>query len=96
MDKKFINASVYQTRGIAALSSEEPFQSEIFEALRRFYDCDWGFICDEDKKVNNIAMKYNDFILAAYRTSQGEIWITAESQNGICYDTITILFPSEY
>lgn len=93
----FVKAKIYQTKGIACLAAElESFKVEIIISLARFFRQDWGEVCSEDSYINEEALKYKDFILAAYDTSEGKIWITAESDDKKDYNTITVLLPSEY
>lgn len=93
----FDNAQIYQTAAIAAESAGSGvFQREIYSYLARFKKLDWGDISEADSISNGEAVKDFDFVLAAYETSKGRIWITAESSTGEEYDRITVLFPNEY
>lgn len=93
----FIKARIYQTVAVAALAkASEQFKTELIISLGRLYRLDWGEVSKEDIEVNNEALKCKDFILAAYETSAGKIWITADNRAGNGYDTITVLLPKEY
>lgn len=95
--KTFQNARVYQTRGICCAAEESfAFKTDLMQALIKFMRKDWGNTPQEDKELNNEALKYKDRIIAAYTTSEGRIWIIAESEDGKEYTVITILFPEEY
>lgn len=92
-----MNAKSYQTKAIAEkATASELFKMEVIIALGRFYRQDWGDIANEDVEVNNTAVKYRDFILAAYETSEGKIWITADGTQEKEYKIVTVLFPSDY
>ena len=97
MNNALGKAKVYQTRGIndATIKSSE-FLGEVQEALIRFINKDWGDTPEEDKVLNDESLKYKDRILASYETSKGKIWINAESEDGVDYSTILIMFPKEY
>ena len=59
----------------------------------RYKNQDWGNLCEEDKKLNDEAIKTgNGRILAAYETSKGKIYIITESD----ISATTILFSEEY
>lgn len=93
----FIKARLYQTAAVANLAkASEQFKTELIISLARLYRLDWGEVSKEDAKVNDEALKYKDFILAAYETSQGKIWVTADNHTGAGYDTITVLLPEDY
>lgn len=93
----FFKAEIYQTRIIAdEVKASLRFRTEILISLERFFRQDWGELTEDDKNVNKEALEFKEFILAAYNTCRGKIWITAESSDKLEYDIITILFPEEY
>ena len=93
----FPKANVYMTNGInSAVEMDYAFQMEIMLALTRFMNKDWGITPDDDKDLNDKSLQYKDRILASYLTSEGKIWINAESEDGIDYTEIMIMFPDEY
>jgi hypothetical protein len=66
--------------------------------LSRHHSCDWGELTDEDKRLNDDALKDGSRILSAYRTKIGvRLWIITEavSDQGRRAAT-TILLPDEY
>lgn len=69
-------------------------QNEIITAFSRYKCMDWGDTCDDDKPLNDSAVKNNDDrILAKYNLSNGEsIYIITEYDRS----ATTILFCSEY
>lgn len=76
-----------------AMEENERFSFEVAHAFARYLQHDWGNICDEDKQLNNDAVRYqNDRILAAYDTCEGKIYIITEWDGSIT----TILFAEEY
>ena len=66
--------------------------------LNRHACGEWGELCDEDKALNNEALKDGSRILSAYHTTLGQkLWIITEAvdDNGRRAAT-TILLPEEY
>lgn len=61
-------------------------------SIFRHANGDWGEVCDEDKQINNDAVKQGDRVLSAYSYNNEKIWIITESDRSVT----TILFPSEY
>ncbi len=88
----FSKADVYMTHGIScAAAMDYGFNMEVLQALARFRNKDWGITPDDDKDL-----KYKDRVLASYKTSEGKIWINAESEDGKDYTEIVVMFPDEY
>jgi hypothetical protein len=83
--------SVYITPG-AQDALEESSQQPI-EFISRHQYGDWGDLCEDDKKENELSVKEGFRILSSYRTSKGEkLWIITESDRS----SSTILLPEEY
>jgi hypothetical protein len=54
---------------------------------------DWGMLCEEDKKANDVAVLTGDRILSAYRMPDGtKVWVITECDRSVT----TLLLPSEY
>lgn len=61
--------------------------------LRKHVAGDWGDCCEEDRQVNNDALKHGDRILSVYTTLKSvRIWIITERDRSVT----TILLPDEY
>ncbi len=90
---KFLGKLV-MTRGINnCIADDGNFAKEVLKALSRYKNHDWGKLCEEDKQMNDEAIKNgNDRVLAAYETSQGKIYIITEYDRSYT----TILFSHEY
>lgn len=86
----FKTGQIVITKGIANYVAEDhPFYEFILSSLKRYISCDWGDICDEDKQMNNSAVKNNDDrIVARYNN----IYIITECDRSVT----TILFTDEY
>lgn len=93
----FQTGMTVQTAGIAAESRENPrFALYVLSSLNRHQKGDWGDLGDEDKDLNDQAIKNGDRILSAYLlpTSEGKkkVYIITEHDRSIT----TVLFASEY
>lgn len=93
--EKFDPGEIVMTRGVGAVIDERPeFHSEIVSLLERYAVCDWGVLGEEDKTMNDDAVKNNDDrILARYKTSRGrDVYIITEWDRSYT----TIMFVDEY
>ena len=82
-----------------ALDVLEAEEQSATDLLQRHFDGDWGDLCEEDKQLNDEALKDGSRLLSAYvlpKTGE-KLWIISEAEgdNGERYAT-TILQPSEY
>ena len=80
------------------LMDSKQFAREVDLSLRRFCLKDWGIISDEDKQINEDALQYLDnlYLLGAYQTSCGRIWIITNRATENPGDNVTtLLFPEE-
>lgn len=91
---KFKLGCLVATRGVADLIDSSPSFAEFVSAsLKRYSDCDWGEMTEDDIAMNNHAVKSGDErIHAAYEYPEGKIWIITEWDRSVT----TVLFPSEY
>lgn len=80
------------TNGINDKLDSVRFSKEITVALQRFTNADWGEMEQEDIEANNEALRNGERLFAAYKTSEGKIWIITEADRS----ATTILFPDEY
>lgn len=62
------------------MSENKQFAREVISALQRYSNKDWGDLCKEDKQMNEDALQYPDdlYLLAAYKTCKGKIYIITE------------------
>ena len=92
---KFELGQVVTTAGVYGLIKEDDkFLDFVNDSLRRYCECDWGSLCEDDAKLNDEAVRLNnDRILAAYeKEGLPKIWIITEYDRS----ATTILFPDEY
>lgn len=77
------------------MQADPAFETYIYTCLSRYILCDWGDTCEDDKKLNDNAVKYGERILAEYQNNEHtnwRIWIITEWDRS----ATTILFPEEY
>lgn len=62
--------------------------------LRRHLDGDWGDLCDDDRRQNDVALKSGeDRLFSSYQvTSDLKLWIITEWDRSVT----TLLLPEEY
>jgi hypothetical protein len=66
--------------------------------LSRHVSGDWGDLCDDDRRLNNLALTDGSRLLSAYKTLRGErLWIITEAADDSGHRAATtILLASEY
>jgi len=63
------------------------------EFLAKHQSGDWGLVCEDDKRENQLSVKEGFRILSSYRTSQNvKIWVITEADR----TSTTLLEPNEY
>lgn len=94
MGNKFPMGQMMMTRGVADLAaSNEAFAKFVTQSLQRHSQGDWGNLCDEDKKENELSLKQGFRLLSAYEADNlPKIWIITEADRSVT----TVLFPDEY
>jgi|TARA_R110000772_G_scaffold266742_1_gene389659 hypothetical protein len=62
--------------------------------LQRHLNGDWGDLCDDDRRQNDVALKSGeDRLLSSYQvTSDLKLWIITERDRSVT----TLLLPEEY
>ena len=82
------------TNGIVIKMDESPkFEEFVRKSINRFINQDWGEISQDDKNLNDSAVKNkDDMILGAYEEDNTRIFIKTEWDRSVT----TILFPDEY
>lgn len=86
---RFPMGRLLATPGVLETVSAE----DIAAALERHLKCDWGDVCEADKRYNNEALRDGTRLLSAYHTSEGlKFWIITEADRS----ATTVLLPDEY
>lgn len=79
LTSKYFNiGKLVVTYGInEAMKENKRFAAEVNLSLKRYAVKDWGNLDEEDKQANEDALNYPDdlYLLAAYETCKGKIWI---------------------
>ena len=89
----FLGKTVTTKEIHSTISKNKKFANEITNCLQKYITCDWGQISQEDKEMNNNAVKTDDGrIFAAYDTSEGKVYIVTEHDRS----ATTILFAHGY
>ena len=90
---------VVVTHGInETMMKNNRFAAEVNLSLRRYAVKDWGNLSEEDKQTNEDALQYPDdlYLLAAYNTCKGKIWIITNRISKNAGDNVTTAgFPNE-
>lgn len=81
------------TPGIyGAMESSREFESEIMHAMQLFCLGNWGRMSEEDKEMNELALKDGGRLMGTYKTCKEKVWIITEADRSVT----TVLFPREY
>jgi hypothetical protein len=86
---KFPLGNLYMTPGVR--DGIPP--GEVLRALRRHANGDWGNLCDEDRRANDLALQDGSRLLSSYQSTSGtKFWIITEADRS----ATTVLLPNEY
>ena len=76
-----------------ALAAIEAADQIPLDFLVRHARGDWGTICEEDRRENELALKKGFRLMSVYKTNAGAtIWVITEADRS----ATTILLPAEY
>lgn len=91
---KFEPGRIVTTMGVKELSDvNRGFAAHVEQSLRRHLAGDWGDLCEEDKAINEEALRGNATLHSIYSNDgMPEIWIMTEWDRS----RTTVLFPDEY
>ncbi|MEY8410483.1 hypothetical protein AALB51_04450 [Lachnospiraceae bacterium 62-26] len=99
VSKYFNLGNVAFTNGIhETMMENRRFALEIDLSLQRYCIKDWGNLSEEDKRTNDEALEDPDnlYILAAYQTCEGRVYIITNRISENPGDNVTIVcFPDE-
>lgn len=66
---------------------------DIWHAVKRHAECDWGDVCEEDWKSNDASLKDDSRLLSTYTASNAKrFWIITEWDRSVT----KVLLPEEY
>jgi hypothetical protein len=66
--------------------------AEVHRALTRHAAGDWGDVCPEDAKLNELSLKEGSRLLSVYGTGERRFWIITEADRSVT----TVLLPEDY
>jgi hypothetical protein len=94
---KFSAGKIFMTAGVnERIAEDEKFAKFVLHSIRRYLQCDWGDLGEEDKALNDAALntEFPDRLFSAYEFNgkADRIYIITEWDRSCT----TILFPSEY
>ena len=92
---KFNLGKLVMSMGVhSRCQTDADFNLFVIKSLERHAKGDWGDMCDEDKKENELALKAGNLrLFSAYEHENfPKIWIITEADRAVT----TILFPEEY
>ena len=79
--------------GVAeAVAGDSAAAAEVCRLIARHARCDWGDLCEEDKALNERALRNGGRLLSAYATRIGRVWVITEADRS----ATTVLLPEEY
>lgn len=62
------------------------------QGLRRHASGDWGEVCEEDRRENELSLREGYRLLSVYGTGASRFWIITEADRSIT----TVLMPDDY
>jgi hypothetical protein len=88
-ERKFTLGQILATPGVL----ESVPNHEMLRALSRHVRGDWGDVCPEDARENELSLTHNLRFLSSYTTEAGvKFWIITEADRS----ATTVLLPEEY
>ncbi|HCF1813063.1 MULTISPECIES: hypothetical protein [Stutzerimonas] len=89
---RFRAGKLLMTAGVNGLVQRGVFNPGPY--LQRHLNGDWGDLCDDDRRQNDVALKSGeDRLLSSYQvTSDLKLWIITERDRSVT----TLLLPEEY
>lgn len=77
---------------MTANASDQLDFAAIYEGLRRHASGDWGDLPDDDRQMNETAVKEGERLLSAYGEGEKRFWIITEADRSVT----TVLMPDDY
>jgi hypothetical protein len=65
---------------------------DVAEALSRHSAGDWGDICEQDQRENELSLREGFRLLSVYRSGNSTFWIITEADRSVT----TVLLPEDY
>lgn len=84
--------AAFRTRIVKTRGADEFPEDFLMRCLERHANQDWGDLCAEDKRENDLAVKHGRRVLSAYELRGDKLWIITEADRSVT----TLLTPDEY
>ncbi len=90
---KFSLGKIFSSARVNEMMIRDPsFMRFVNSSLARHAEGDWGDLCEEDKKENELSLREGFRLFSAYKNDEHKIWIITEADRSVT----TVLFPEEY
>jgi hypothetical protein len=91
---KFASGQIVMTCGVAdKVAGDAGFAQFVTECIARHLGGDWGDLCAEDKKENELSLKNGYRLLSSYMSpGDVKVWVITDADRSVT----TALFPDEY
>ncbi|MEW6571905.1 MAG: hypothetical protein AB1390_12175 [Nitrospirota bacterium] len=90
---KFSLGKIFSSAGVHEMMIRDPsFMQFVNRSLTRHTEGDWGDLCEEDKKENELSLREGFRLFSSYKNDKHKIWIITEADRSVT----TVLFPEEY
>lgn len=90
---KFSLGKIYSSAGVYEMMVQDPyFMQFVNSSLARHAEGEWGDLCEEDKKENELSLREGFRLFSSYKNDEHKIWIITEADRSVT----TVLFPEEY
>lgn len=87
---KFNLGLIVMTQGAAALIHDNNI--DVAGLINRHANCDWGDVCEDDKKTNDYNCLRNGMVLSCYGEKDKRLWVITDAGHAVT----TLLLPEEY
>jgi predicted RNA-binding Zn-ribbon protein involved in translation (DUF1610 family) len=88
-DKRLLR---FRTRIVKTPGVEEFPEDFLMRCLERHANQDWGDLCAEDKRENDLSVKQGRRVLSCYELRGDKLWIITEADRSVT----TLMTPDEY
>lgn len=88
MLKPFTLGKLVATSAVAEIFAPQV----LFALIARYRSGDWGNLCEEDKRANELAIQHGGRIVASYLLEDEKLYVITEADRSVT----TILFAYEY
>ena len=82
----------FKTRIVKTPGVEEFPDDFLMRCLERHANQDWGDLCEEDKRENDLSVKQGRRVLSCYELRGDKLWIITEADRTVT----TLMTPDEY